>query len=62
MYLPKDFCISLIRYIVDFTSKFIILGLLVYIAWNIFVNWNWFKSALNLNCPDGHKILISGVM
>lgn len=62
MYLPKDFCYALTRYIIDFTCKFAILGLLIYTTWIILVNWNWFKSALNLNCPDSNSLLISKVL
>ena len=62
MYLPKDFCLALTRYVIDFVCKFAILGLLIYTAWVIFVNWNWFKSALNLGCPDKDEILINKVM
>lgn len=62
MYLPRDFCYALTRYIIDFVAKVAILGLLIYTAWVIFVNWNWFKSALNLNCPDDSQVLISMVM
>ena len=62
MYLPKDFCLALTRYIIDFSCKFVILGLLIYTAWVIFVNWNWFKSSLNLGCPDNDEMLINNVM
>ena len=52
MYLPKDFCEALMRYVIDAICKMAVLGLLIYTAYTIFINWNWFKSALNLECAD----------
>ena len=53
-YLPFDFAKSLSRYIFDFSCKLTILGLLFYLAWISWTNWNWFKSALKENCSDGN--------
>lgn len=62
MYLPKDFCFALMRYIIDWVCKIIVLGLMIYSAAVIFINWNWFKSSLNLECADQSELLIKQVM
>ena len=54
MYLPQDFCKALLRYIFDFSCKLTILGLVFYLTWVAWTNWNWFKSAVKENCSDGH--------
>ena len=46
-YLPKDFALSLIRYIVDIVCKLTIFGLVIFLTWHSIYNWNWFKSAVN---------------
>ena len=60
--MPKDFCLAIIRYIVDFACKAIIFALALYSSWVCIVNWNWFKSAINLQCADNEVTMVSHVM
>ena len=34
--------------------KLIILGMVFYLTYKSFYNWNWFKSANSLNCSDNN--------
>lgn len=52
--LPKDFCLGLIRYIIDGFCKICLLGLFTYCLFIEAINWDWFKAAINLECFDGH--------
>lgn len=54
LYLPYDFILSSMRYIVDLVCKLIILGCVSYLSWMSIYNWSWFKSASNQNCIQGN--------
>ncbi len=34
--------------------KLSILGMVFYLTWHSFYNWNWFKSAASVNCSDNN--------
>ena len=59
VYLCKDFCFAIVRYIIDFSCKAIIFATTFYVAWVCMVNWNWFKSAINVGCTDGNYTMIT---
>ena len=61
-YLLKDFLLALSRYIVDFVAKIVILGLTLANLFTIYTNYNWFKSAVNLNCPDNNTGTLQLIM
>ena len=54
VYLPVDFCKALLRYIFDFSCKLTIFGLVFYLTWVAWTNWNWFESAVKENCADSN--------
>ena len=62
MYLPCDFCMAIMRYIIDFSLKIGILGLALFMAWKSYEFWNWFKAATNLDCADGNREMINFVI
>ena len=53
-YLPWDFFKAIIRYVLDMAFKLIIFGIVFYVTWTSISNWNWFKSAISVNCADGN--------
>lgn len=61
-YLLKHFLLSLIRYIVDLLAKLTILGITLGNLFTIYTNYNWFKSAVNLNCPDSNFGTLQAIM
>ena len=61
-YLPCDFCKALTQYIIDFSCKLTILGLMLYIAYVSWYNWNWFKSAIQENCADDNPQLFQYIL
>ncbi len=62
MYLPLDFCCAIIRYLIDFLCKFIIIGLSIYMTWKSYEYWNWFKAATNLNCADSNREMMDFIV
>lgn len=62
VYLPRDFCLALTRYIIDLASKLVIFALAFYSTWVCIVNWNWFKTAINLDCADKSSTMVTHVM
>jgi hypothetical protein len=61
-YLLKHFWLALSRYLVDATAKLTILGLTLANLFTIYTNYNWFKSAVNLNCADGNIGTLQAIM
>ncbi len=61
-YLPKHFIYSLIRYIVDGCVKITLIGLTLGNLFTIYKNYNWFKSAINLNCADGNLTTLYSIL
>lgn len=60
--LPKHFFMALSRYLIDVSAKLAILGLTLTNLFTIYSNYNWFKSAVNLNCPDGNLSTFNDIM
>ncbi len=61
-YLLKHFLLALSRYIVDISAKLIIFGLTFANLFTIYTNYNWFKTAVNLGCPDGNIGTLQEIM
>ena len=61
-HMPKHFCMALSRYILDFAAKIAILALTMVNLLTIYTNYNWFKSAINLNCADSNLTTIYTVL
>lgn len=55
IYLPLDFCAAITRYIYDLVAKLVILSVSIYLTWQTFYNWNWFKSVVNFNCYNSNR-------
>jgi len=53
---------ALSRYIIDFLAKFAILGLTIVNIITTYTNYNWFKSAMNLNCADSNLTTIYQIL
>ena len=53
-FLLKHFLLSIIRYIVDAAAKFTLLGFALTNIFTIYLNYNWFKGAINERCADGN--------
>lgn len=62
VYLPQDFCLSIVRFIIDLSCKAVVFSLAFYSAWVCVVNWNWFKSAINMGCSDGSALMVTHVI
>ena len=60
--LPKHFFMALVRYIFDFVAKLSILGISFANIYLIYINYNWFKSAINLNCPASNVSTLQNIM
>lgn len=61
-YLLKHFLYALSRYILDISAKLTILGIQLANVFLLYTNYNWFKSAVNLNCPDGNLTTLYNIM
>lgn len=61
-YLLKHFLLALSRYVLDGCAKLALLGLSLGNLFTIYINYNWFKSAINLKCADGNTTTIFGVL
>ena len=46
-YLIKHFCYAMIRYVVDILTKLALMGLALGNIFTIYINYNWFKGAIN---------------
>ena len=60
--MPKHFCMALSRYIIDFSAKLAILALTLWNILTIYMNYNWYKSAINLNCADSNHTTMYQVL
>ena len=61
-YLPKHFCYAIMRYIIDGCAKLTLAGLTLGNLFTIYKNYNWFKSAINLNCADGNTTTLYSIL
>jgi hypothetical protein len=61
-YLLKHFLLALSRYIIDISAKLTIFALTLANLFTIYTNFNWFKTAVNLNCPDGNIGTLQEIM
>lgn len=61
-YLPKHFLYAIVRYIVDVCAKITLTGLTLGNLFTIYKNYNWFKSAINLNCADGNITTLYSIL
>ena len=61
-YLLKHFLLGLSRYIIDILAKLGIFALTLANLFTIYTNYNWFKSAVNLGCPDGNFGTLANIM
>jgi len=46
-YLLKHFCYAMIRYVIDILAKLALMGLALGNIFTIYINYNWFKGAVN---------------
>lgn len=61
-YLLKHFLLALSRYIIDMCAKLTIFALTLANLFTIYTNFNWFKTAVNLNCADGNIGTLQEIM
>jgi hypothetical protein len=61
-YLLKHFLLALGRYVIDISAKITIFGITLANLFTIYTNYNWFKSAVNLNCPDSNIATLQAIM
>lgn len=45
---------AMVRYVVDGAAKLALLGLALVNIFTIYLNYNWFKGAVNERCADGN--------
>lgn len=61
-YLLKHFWLALSRYLIDISAKVTIFGISLANVILLYTNYNWFKSAVNLNCPDSNLTTMEVIM
>ena len=61
-YLLKHFLYGLLRYILDVCCKLALLGLALTNSFTIYINYNWFKGAINQRCADGNYGTLYGIL
>ena len=61
-YLLKHFMYAMVRYVVDLCTKLALLGLALGNIFTIYTNYNWFKTAINLNCPDSNYATLYSIL
>jgi hypothetical protein len=53
-HLPRHFLQAILRYVLDLGAKLTLLALGLTNIFILYANYNWFKGAINAQCPDGN--------